>query len=81
MSFILSNGVEISWGRASATADPASVNRDNKPLTAERKMMRLALVLKEYPMLAGVGRLVLDDPLVKVFDANGERLLLPETIR
>lgn len=81
MSFILANGVEISWGRASGTADPASVNRDNRPLTAERKMMRLALVLKEYPMLHGVGRLVLDDPLIKAFDANGQLLPLPETIR
>ena len=81
MSFILATGVEISWGRGSETADPASVNRDDKPLTSERKMMRLALVLHEYPMLQGVGFLVLDAPLVKAFDANGKLLPLPETIR
>ncbi|MDA1114640.1 MAG: hypothetical protein O3A95_10130 [Planctomycetota bacterium] len=81
MSFVLANGVEISWGRASETADPASVNRDNKPLSSERKMMRLALVLHEYPMLQGVGRLVLDDPLVKAFDASGKLMPLPDNIR
>jgi len=81
MSFILANGVEISWGRASGTADPAAVNRDGKPLSSARRMQRLALVLHAYPMLQGVGRLVLDDPLVKVFDEQGALLPLPATIR
>jgi len=81
MSFMLANGVEISWGRARGTADPAAVNRDGKALTPERRIQRLKLVLEVYPMLQGVGRLVLDDPLVKVFDERGALLPLPATIR
>ena len=78
MSFLLKDGTEICWGRARDTVDPASVDSYGKKLTMERKAQRLALVLRTYPMLQGVSRVVLDDPLVKVFDAQMKTLLLPE---
>ncbi|MGB0952539.1 MAG: hypothetical protein ACPG31_04900 [Planctomycetota bacterium] len=81
MSFILSDGTEICWGRAKDTPDPHSVDRNGKRLSMERKTQRLILVLREYPQLQGVSRLVLDDPLVKAFDRNMQPLPLPDTIQ
>ncbi len=78
MSFVLEDGTEICWGRARDTVDPASVDSYGKKLTMERKAQRLALVLRAYPMLQGVSRVVLDDPLVKVLDAHLQALPLPE---
>ena len=46
----------------------------------ERKAMRLALVLEQYPELQGVGRVDLDFPMVKVFDASLKRLPLEKPI-
>lgn len=80
MSFILHDGTEICWGRARDTADPSSVDSLGKPLTIERKAMRLALVLEQYPELQGVGRVDLDFPMVKVFDASLKRLPLDKPI-
>ena len=69
MSFILHDGTEISWGRARDTPDPHSLDSQGRPLSLERKAQRMVLVMQEYPELTGVSRLVLDDPLVKAFDA------------
>jgi hypothetical protein len=49
-------------------------------LTLERKGQRLAQVMQQFPNLAGVGRVVLDDPLVKVFDRRGQALTLKNDI-
>ena len=76
MSFILLDGTEICWGRARDSADPASVDSFGRKLTMERKTQRLKLVLAQYPLLRGVGRVVLDDPLVKVFDQRLDPLPL-----
>jgi len=76
MSFILQDGTEISWGRARDTPDPHSLDSQGNPLTMERKAQRMVLVMKEYPDLRGVSRLVLDDPLVKAFDADMQPLPL-----
>ncbi|MHC4380453.1 MAG: cell division protein FtsQ/DivIB [Planctomycetota bacterium] len=80
MSFILHDGTEICWGRARDTADPSAVDSLGKPLTIERKAMRLALILEQYPELQGVGRVDLDFPMVKVFDASLQRLPLDKPI-
>ncbi len=81
MSFILDSGVEISWGRARDTPDEFSTNSLGGPLTMSQKAVRLIAVLKQYPELAGVGRVVLDEPEAKVFDPRGVRLPLTGDIR
>lgn len=80
MSFILHDGTEISWGRARDTPDPHSLDSQGRPLTLERKAQRMVLVMQEYPELTGVSRLVLDDPLVKVFDEAMQPLPLQNPI-
>ncbi|MDP7063020.1 MAG: hypothetical protein QF489_08850 [Planctomycetota bacterium] len=81
MSFILDSGVEISWGRARDTPDPFAINADNEPLTMEQKALRLIAVLKQYPALTGVGKVLLDEPEAKVLDPRGLRLPLTGDIR
>lgn len=80
MSFLLTDGTEICWGRAKDTPDPHSVDSQGRRLSMERKAQRLVLVLREYPQLQGVSRLVLDDPQVKAFDMNMQPLPLPASI-
>ena len=81
MSFILDTGVEITWGRARDTPDPMAMNSRKEKLTMLDKGARLIAVLMEYPDLAGVGKLVLDEPEVKVFGPRGERLPLKAQLR
>lgn len=80
MSFLLQDGTEICWGRAHGTPDPHSTDSRGEPLGLERKVQRLALVLKQFPNLNGVSRLVLDDPQVKVFDYDLNLLPLDRPI-
>ena len=80
LSFLTDDGVEVQWGRSAETPDPFSVDRDGKALTLERKGQRLALVLIQFPGLGGLGTVVLDDPLVKVFNRKGEMLQLSPDI-
>jgi hypothetical protein len=80
LSFVTSDGLEIEWGRATSTPDPFSVDANNRPLSLERKGRRLSLLMQQFPNLGGVGRVVLDDPLVKVFDRQGKPLELKKTI-
>ena len=80
LSFLTHDGVEVQWGRSADTPDPFSVDRDGKVLTLERKGQRLALVLKQFPGLGGLGVVILDDPLVKEFDRKGEMLQLSPDI-
>lgn len=81
MSFYLDTGIEITWGRARDTVDPAAWNSEGEKLDYLQKGARLVAVLKEYPGLVGVGRLVLDEPLVKVFDLRGQPLPLRAQLR
>lgn len=81
MSFILDSGIEITWGRARDTPDPFAINADNQKLTMEQKALRLIVVLKQYPSLVGVGKVVLDEPEAKVFDPRGLRLPLTGDLR
>ena len=81
MSFYLDTGVEISWGRATDTVDPFAINSLNQKLTLEQKAARLIAVLHEYPQLIGVGRVVVDEPQVKVYDARGQRLPFSAKLR
>jgi len=74
LSFRLADGREIAWGRAASSRDPFGV-----PLA--RKMERLRRVLEVYPDLAGVDRLVLDYPDLKLYDPKGEAIPLPATLR
>lgn len=80
LSFLTDDGVEVQWGRSDATPDPFSVDRDGNTLSLERKAQRLALVLKQFPQLGGLGIVVLDDPIVKVFDRKGAMLKLSPDI-
>lgn len=80
LTFVTADGLEIDWGRSTQTPDPFSVDANNNPLTLERKSRRLGLVMQQFPNLAGVGRVVLDDPLVKVFDRSNKLLQLKEDI-
>ncbi|MFT7517287.1 MAG: hypothetical protein ACI84O_001077 [Myxococcota bacterium] len=80
LTFVTVDGLELEWGRARDTPDPFSVDVNNRPLTLERKGQRLAQVMQQFPNLAGVGRVVLDDPLVKVFDRRGQALTLKNDI-
>lgn len=81
MSFYLDTGVEVTWGRARDTVDPLAMDSRGEKLDYLQKAARLLAVLREYPGLAGVGRLVLDEPLVKVFDPRGKPLLLRAQLR
>jgi len=70
LSFVTAEGAEIFWGRPDAARDPLGV-----PL--EVKARRLAAVLRAWPGLRGVGRVVLDRPLLRIFDDRGRPLALP----
>ena len=74
LSFRLADGREIAWGRAASSRDPFGI-----PL--QRKMDRLRRVLDAFPGLVGVGRLVLDYPVLKLFGLQGEPLPLPADLR
>lgn len=80
LSFVTADGLEIEWGRSTLTPDPFSVDAQKRPLTLERKGYRLKQVMQQFPNLAGVGRVVLDDPQVKVFDRRGKPLDLKNDI-
>lgn len=74
LCFRLQDGREIDWGRAVRSRDPWGV-----PL--ERKVLRLRKVLKAYPELAGVHRLRLDHPLLRLYGPDGAELELPPALR
>jgi hypothetical protein len=50
-------------------------------LTMLQKATRLMAVLEEYPGLIGVGRVVLDMPIVRVFDPHEQPLPLQAQLR
>ena len=72
MSFWLDTGVEISWGRARDTFDPYALDSTGSRLTMEAKALRLRAVLEQFPLLMGLSRVVLDEPVVKVYDEHGQ---------
>ena len=80
LTFVTADGLEIEWGRSRDTPDPFSVDANKRPLTLERKGFRLSQLMKQFPNLVGVGRVVLDDPLVKVFDRQGKPMALKSDI-
>jgi hypothetical protein len=80
LTFVTADGLEIEWGRSAYTPDPFSVDANKRPLTLERKGFRLSQLMKQFPNLVGVGRVVLDDPLVKVFDRQGKPMALKKDI-
>jgi hypothetical protein len=80
LTFVTADGLEIEWGRSVYTPDPFSVDANERPLTIERKGFRLSQLMKQFPNLVGVGRVVLDDPLVKVFDRQGKPMALKNDI-
>jgi hypothetical protein len=80
LTFVTADGLEIEWGRSVETPDPFSVDANKRPLTLERKGFRLSQLMKQFPNLVGVGRVVLDDPLVKVFDRQGKPMALKNDI-
>jgi len=80
LTFVTADGLEIEWGRSVYTPDPFSVDANKRPLTLERKGFRLSQLMKQFPNLVGVGRVVLDDPLVKVFDRQGKPMALKNDI-
>jgi hypothetical protein len=81
LSFYLDTGVEVSWGRARDTPDAFSTNALGEKLTMLQKATRLMAVLEEYPGLIGVGRVVLDMPIVRVFDPHEQPLPLQAQLR
>ncbi|MFQ5748010.1 MAG: hypothetical protein ACE5H3_00970 [Planctomycetota bacterium] len=70
LSFVTAGGAEIFWGHPEAARDPLGV-----PL--EVKARRLAAVLRAWPGLRGVGRVVVDRPLLRILDDRGRPLALP----
>jgi hypothetical protein len=81
MSFMLDSGVEICWGRAEGTPDPFALDSRGEKLTLDLKALRLRAVLAQFPGLLGVGRVVVDEPEVKVYDPRGQRLELAVELR
>jgi hypothetical protein len=81
MSFILSDGTEICWGRSEGTQDHYSADSLGRPLTMERKLLRLKAVWEAHPDLRGLGRVVLDWPQVRLFDERDQALPVPASWR
>jgi len=67
LTFILEEGQQILWGRSSLSQDPYSPALDIK-------MARLGAIMRQYPDLAGVYRVVLDRPKLRLEDAAGRIL-------
>ncbi len=71
LCFVLSDGREIYWGRSEVANDPFGL-----PLGL--KAARLGAVMRKYPDLGPVHRLVLDHPRMRAFDHQGNKLEDPE---
>jgi hypothetical protein len=67
LTFILEDGQQILWGRSTLSQDPYSPALDIK-------MARLGAIMRQYPDLAGVYRVVLDRPKLRLEDAAGRIL-------
>ncbi|HEX9793334.1 MAG TPA: hypothetical protein VGC54_05060 [Planctomycetota bacterium] len=74
LSFLLGDGTVLEWGRSRAWRDPLL-----PALDVEQKTLRLEAVLAAHPGLQGVGRVVLDGPLLRVYGLRGEPLPAPES--
>jgi len=71
LCFVLSDGRELYWGRSEKAADPYGL-----PLGL--KAARLGAVMRKYPNLGPVRRLVLDHPRMRAFNHQGKELGIPE---
>lgn len=81
MSFLLADGTEICWGRSELAKDAFAVDERGRPLTMERKLMRLKGVWQEYPDLQGIGRVVLDFPALHLYDERERELPAAASMR
>lgn len=81
MSFLLADGTEICWGRSDGAKDAFAVDERGRPLTMERKLMRLKGVWQEYPDLQGLGRVVLDFPALHLYDERERELPAAASMR
>ncbi|KAA3605406.1 MAG: hypothetical protein DWQ01_18960 [Planctomycetota bacterium] len=68
---VLEDGTEIWWGRSEAAQDPFAPS-------LEQKIARLVTTLRRYPDLLGLRRVVLDQPILKLFDSRNQPIAVPE---
>ena len=76
LDFVLADGRSLAWGWSAATEERIRPPREVR-VPPEEKARRLAVVLRAYPGLVGLSRVVLDRPRVHVYDVAGREVAPP----